>query len=176
MTSRSPSSFAGGECPRESRKGAVRPASLAVFCASKRKRSCSGSARSSCSGSLPLARQQALERAALCPVKSLLPGMDLDASLFFSWQNSDGAQGCQDGGLISWGIGFFSSGENAAVISALRSAFRSSVLSFQKHIKEHHEEVRERPCPHPGCNKVFMIDRYLQRHVKLIHTGGSAQS
>lgn len=41
----------------------------------------------------------------------------------------------------------------------------------QKHIKEHHEEVRERPCPHPGCNKVFMIDRYLQRHVKLIHTG-----
>lgn len=47
----------------------------------------------------------------------------------------------------------------------------SSVLSLQKHIKEHHEEVRERPCPHPGCNKVFMIDRYLQRHVKLIHTG-----
>lgn len=43
--------------------------------------------------------------------------------------------------------------------------------SLQKHIKEHHEEVRERPCPHPGCNKVFMIDRYLQRHVKLIHTG-----
>ena len=43
----------------------------------------------------------------------------------------------------------------------------------QKHIKEHHEEVRERPCPHPGCNKVFMIDRYLQRHVKLIHTGVS---
>lgn len=42
---------------------------------------------------------------------------------------------------------------------------------LQKHIKEHHEEVRERPCPHPGCNKVFMIDRYLQRHVKLIHTG-----
>lgn len=41
----------------------------------------------------------------------------------------------------------------------------------QKHIKEHHEEVRERPCPHPGCNKVFMVDRYLQRHVKLIHTG-----
>nr|XP_049580464.1 zinc finger protein 276 isoform X4 [Syngnathus scovelli] len=40
-----------------------------------------------------------------------------------------------------------------------------------KHIKEHHEEVRERPCPHPGCNKVFTIDRYLQRHVKLIHTG-----
>ncbi|XP_061532507.1 zinc finger protein 276 isoform X2 [Phycodurus eques] len=39
-----------------------------------------------------------------------------------------------------------------------------------KHIKEHHEEVRERPCPHPGCNKVFTIDRYLQRHVKLIHT------
>lgn len=43
----------------------------------------------------------------------------------------------------------------------------------QKHIKEHHEEVRERPCPHPGCNKVFMIDRYLQRHVKLIHTGNA---
>ncbi|XP_049478744.1 zinc finger protein 276 isoform X1 [Panthera uncia] len=42
---------------------------------------------------------------------------------------------------------------------------------MKKHIKEHHEEVRERPCPHPGCNKVFMIDRYLQRHVKLIHTG-----
>lgn len=41
----------------------------------------------------------------------------------------------------------------------------------QKHIKEYHEEVRERPCPHPGCNKVFMIDRYLQRHLKLIHTG-----
>lgn len=46
-------------------------------------------------------------------------------------------------------------------------------VSPQKHIKEHHEEVRERPCPHPGCNKVFMIDRYLQRHVKLIHTGVS---
>ncbi|XP_036130154.1 zinc finger protein 276 isoform X1 [Molossus molossus] len=45
-----------------------------------------------------------------------------------------------------------------------------ALLSPQKHIKEHHEEVRERPCPHPGCNKVFMIDRYLQRHVKLIHT------
>lgn len=44
-------------------------------------------------------------------------------------------------------------------------------LGFQKHIKEHHEDMRERPCPHPGCNKVFMIDRYLQRHVKLIHTG-----
>nr|XP_049580463.1 zinc finger protein 276 isoform X3 [Syngnathus scovelli] len=42
---------------------------------------------------------------------------------------------------------------------------------LKKHIKEHHEEVRERPCPHPGCNKVFTIDRYLQRHVKLIHTG-----
>ncbi|KAM7396334.1 hypothetical protein PAMP_019379 [Pampus punctatissimus] len=41
---------------------------------------------------------------------------------------------------------------------------------LKKHIKQHHEEVRERPCPHPGCNKVFMIDRYLQRHVKLIHT------
>lgn len=41
---------------------------------------------------------------------------------------------------------------------------------MKKHVKEHHEEVRERPCPHPGCNKVFMIDRYLQRHVKLIHT------
>ncbi|XP_056138277.1 zinc finger protein 276 [Lampris incognitus] len=41
---------------------------------------------------------------------------------------------------------------------------------LKKHIREHHEEVRERPCPHPGCNKVFMIDRYLQRHVKLIHT------
>lgn len=52
---------------------------------------------------------------------------------------------------------------------------RSSVLALQKHIKEHHEEVRERPCPHPGCNKVFMIDRYLQRHVKLIHTGGCQQ-
>ncbi|XP_051916854.1 zinc finger protein 276 isoform X2 [Hippocampus zosterae] len=39
-----------------------------------------------------------------------------------------------------------------------------------KHVKEHHEEVKERPCPHPGCNKVFTIDRYLQRHVKLIHT------
>lgn len=51
----------------------------------------------------------------------------------------------------------------------------SSVLALQKHIKEHHEEVRERPCPHPGCNKVFMIDRYLQRHVKLIHTGVSPQ-
>ncbi|XP_053174615.1 zinc finger protein 276 [Scomber japonicus] len=41
---------------------------------------------------------------------------------------------------------------------------------LKKHIKEHHEEVKQRPCPHPGCNKVFMIDRYLQRHVKLIHT------
>lgn len=47
---------------------------------------------------------------------------------------------------------------------------------LQKHIKEHHEEVRERPCPHPGCNKVFMIDRYLQRHVKLIHTGTAVVS
>lgn len=47
----------------------------------------------------------------------------------------------------------------------------TSLSREQKHIKEHHEEVRERPCPHPGCNKVFMIDRYLQRHVKLIHTG-----
>ncbi|RLV92412.1 hypothetical protein DV515_00013773 [Chloebia gouldiae] len=46
---------------------------------------------------------------------------------------------------------------------------------MKKHIKEHHEEVRERPCPHPGCNKVFMIDRYLQRHVKLIHTGECQQ-
>ncbi|XP_072135844.1 zinc finger protein 276 isoform X1 [Mobula birostris] len=44
------------------------------------------------------------------------------------------------------------------------------VDGLKKHIKEHHEEVRERPCPHPGCNKVFLIDRYLQRHVKLIHT------
>lgn len=50
-------------------------------------------------------------------------------------------------------------------------ALRVSLSLLQKHIKEHHEEVRERPCPHPGCNKVFMIDRYLQRHVKLIHTG-----
>nr|XP_020498177.1 zinc finger protein 276 [Labrus bergylta]XP_020498185.1 zinc finger protein 276 [Labrus bergylta]XP_029134777.1 zinc finger protein 276 [Labrus bergylta] len=41
---------------------------------------------------------------------------------------------------------------------------------LKKHIKEHHEEMRQRPCPHPGCNKVFMIDRYLQRHIKLIHT------
>nr|XP_015820843.2 zinc finger protein 276 isoform X1 [Nothobranchius furzeri] len=41
---------------------------------------------------------------------------------------------------------------------------------LKKHIKEHHEDMRERPCPHPGCNKVFLIDRYLQRHVKLIHT------
>ncbi|CAL9697427.1 unnamed protein product [Knipowitschia caucasica] len=41
---------------------------------------------------------------------------------------------------------------------------------LKKHIREHHEEVKERPCPHPGCNKVFMIDRYLQRHIKLIHT------
>lgn len=41
---------------------------------------------------------------------------------------------------------------------------------LKKHIKEHHEDMKERPCPHPGCNKVFMIDRYLQRHIKLIHT------
>ncbi|XP_019753000.1 zinc finger protein 276 isoform X2 [Hippocampus comes] len=41
---------------------------------------------------------------------------------------------------------------------------------LKKHVKEHHEEVKERPCPHPGCNKVFTIDRYLQRHVKLILT------
>lgn len=60
----------------------------------------------------------------------------------------------------------FFTGEKSSLVA------RSSVLSLQKHIKEHHEEVRERPCPHPGCNKVFMIDRYLQRHVKLIHTGG----
>lgn len=47
-----------------------------------------------------------------------------------------------------------------------------TLLLLQKHMKEHHEEVRERPCPHPGCNKVFTIDRYLQRHIKAIHTGG----
>ncbi|XP_017160843.1 zinc finger protein 276 isoform X3 [Poecilia reticulata] len=41
---------------------------------------------------------------------------------------------------------------------------------LKKHIKEHHEDMRQRPCPHPGCSKVFMIDRYLQRHIKLIHT------
>ncbi|KAG9338111.1 hypothetical protein JZ751_027082 [Albula glossodonta] len=50
------------------------------------------------------------------------------------------------------------------------AVYRGADGMKQKHIKEHHEEVRERPCPHPGCNKVFMIDRYLQRHVKLIHT------
>ncbi|XP_041746985.1 zinc finger protein 276 [Coregonus clupeaformis] len=50
------------------------------------------------------------------------------------------------------------------------SAVYRGADGMKKHIKEHHEEVRERPCPHPGCNKVFMIDRYLQRHVKLIHT------
>ncbi|KAK5605165.1 hypothetical protein CRENBAI_023310 [Crenichthys baileyi] len=47
---------------------------------------------------------------------------------------------------------------------------------LKKHIKEHHEDMRERPCPHPGCNKVFMIDRYLQRHIKLIHTGKPAHT
>uniref|UniRef100_A0A3Q2W8F3 Zinc finger protein 276 n=1 Tax=Haplochromis burtoni TaxID=8153 RepID=A0A3Q2W8F3_HAPBU len=36
---------------------------------------------------------------------------------------------------------------------------------LKKHIKEHHEEVRERPCPHPGCNKVFMIDPSLKYHM-----------
>ncbi|KAM4612475.1 zinc finger protein 276 [Discoglossus pictus] len=50
------------------------------------------------------------------------------------------------------------------------SAVYRGADGMKKHIKEHHEEVRERPCPHPGCNKVFMIDRYLQRHIKLIHT------
>ncbi|XP_034161532.2 zinc finger protein 276 isoform X2 [Pangasianodon hypophthalmus] len=50
------------------------------------------------------------------------------------------------------------------------TAVYRGVDGMKKHVKEHHEEVRERPCPHPGCNKVFMIDRYLQRHVKLIHT------
>ncbi|XP_038856485.1 zinc finger protein 276-like [Salvelinus namaycush] len=50
------------------------------------------------------------------------------------------------------------------------SAVYRGADGMKKHIKEHHEEIRERPCPHPGCNKVFMIDRYLQRHVKLIHT------
>ncbi|CAB1313923.1 unnamed protein product [Coregonus sp. 'balchen'] len=44
------------------------------------------------------------------------------------------------------------------------SAVYRGADGMKKHIKEHHEEVRERPCPHPGCNKVFMIDRYLQRH------------
>lgn len=68
-----------------------------------------------------------------------------------------------------WGIQVFHWGKCSPAV-------RSSVLSLQKHIKEHHEEVRERPCPHPGCNKVFMIDRYLQRHVKLIHTGVSWQA
>lgn len=58
-----------------------------------------------------------------------------------------------------------------AVGTVLAGALRVLLSLPQKHIKEHHEEVRERPCPHPGCNKVFMIDRYLQRHVKLIHTG-----
>lgn len=67
------------------------------------------------------------------------------------------------------GRGVFFGGE----LRFFSPAVRSFVLPLQKHIKEHHEEVRERPCPHPGCNKVFMIDRYLQRHVKLIHTGGS---
>lgn len=56
-------------------------------------------------------------------------------------------------------------------VLVLAKALRVLLSLPQKHIKEHHEEVRERPCPHPGCNKVFMIDRYLQRHVKLIHTG-----
>lgn len=50
------------------------------------------------------------------------------------------------------------------------TAVYRGVDGLRKHVKEHHEEVRERPCPHPGCNKVFMIDRYLQRHIKLIHT------
>ncbi|XP_062856302.1 zinc finger protein 276 isoform X2 [Trichomycterus rosablanca] len=50
------------------------------------------------------------------------------------------------------------------------TAVYRGVDGMRKHVKEHHEEVKERPCPHPGCNKVFMIDRYLQRHIKLIHT------
>ncbi|KAK2838299.1 hypothetical protein Q7C36_013113 [Tachysurus vachellii] len=50
------------------------------------------------------------------------------------------------------------------------TAVYRGVDGMKKHVKEHHEEVRERPCPHPGCHKVFMIDRYLQRHIKLIHT------
>ena len=56
-------------------------------------------------------------------------------------------------------------------ISAVLIILFSYQYGFQKHIKEQHEENRERPCPYPGCNKIFMIDRYLQRHVKLIHTG-----
>lgn len=67
-------------------------------------------------------------------------------------------------GVSFIGAFMFVTGEDATRVG-------NSVFSLQKHIKEHHEEVRERPCPHPGCNKVFMIDRYLQRHVKLIHTG-----
>ncbi|XP_057692670.1 zinc finger protein 276 [Corythoichthys intestinalis] len=50
------------------------------------------------------------------------------------------------------------------------TAVYSAPGGLKKHVKQHHDEVRERPCPHPGCNKVFTIDRYLQRHVKLIHT------
>lgn len=72
--------------------------------------------------------------------------------------------------------GCISSSEGAAQdpwegVTVPAGALRALPSPPQKHIKEHHEEVRERPCPHPGCNKVFMIDRYLQRHVKLIHTG-----
>ncbi|XP_041445433.1 zinc finger protein 431-like isoform X2 [Xenopus laevis] len=54
--------------------------------------------------------------------------------------------------------------------SVLTKAAQLYTEVLTKHIKEHHEEVWERPCPHPGGNKVFMIDQYLQRHVKLIHT------
>lgn len=44
--------------------------SEAFFCAPKSNGSCSGFACSSCSGNLPLARQQPLEQALLCPVKA----------------------------------------------------------------------------------------------------------
>lgn len=106
-------------------------------------------------------------------LKLLLPGLDLDASLWFF--HSDAALTHEPatvgvvGSRLLGGSKFFHWGK-------WRPAVRSSVLSLQKHIKEHHEEVRERPCPHPGCNKVFMIDRYLQRHVKLIHTGVSQRA
>lgn len=118
----------GGECLGESPKGAICPASLAFFCASKRKRSCCGSARSSCSGSLPLAQQQPLERAGLCAVKSPLPGMDLDARLVFHSKTVTVGKAARLGVSFLGGCFLFLCRKNSASISALRRAVRT--LSF----------------------------------------------
>lgn len=40
---------------------------------------------------------------------------------------------------------------------------------MKKYIKEYYEEVWEWFCFYFGCNKVFMIDCYLQWYVKFIY-------